>query len=112
MNLVIEKGRLTRDPEIQTTQSGTTFARFSLAVDRISKDKGADFISMKAFGKTAEFIAKYTEKGKQILVEGHIQTGSYEKDGKKIYTTDIIADRVEFCGNKAESQAAEEVPFF
>ena len=112
MNIVLEHGRLTRDPEINTTASGLTVARFTIAVDRLTKDKGADFINIKAFGKSAEFAAKFFEKGKEIIVEGHIQTGSYEKDGKKIYTTDIIADRFEFCGSKeVNEKAAGEVPF-
>lgn len=106
MNKVILVGRLTRDPE--TRQAGeTTVTRFSLAVDRRFKQDGgqaADFPSCVAFGKTAEFISKYFHKGMKIALEGRIQTGDYtDKDGVKHYTTDVIAEAVEF----AESKKAE-----
>lgn len=106
MNKVILMGRLTRDPVISTTAAGLTIARFSLAVDRRYKTEGgdsADFPSCVAFGKTAEFIEKYLKQGTKIALEGHIQTGSYDKDGVKHYTTDVIAEAVEF----AESKKAE-----
>ena len=103
MNKVILLGRLTRDPESKTTASGKTVCRFSVAVDRIGKDKGADFIGCVAWEKTAEFVAKYLSKGRRVLVEGRIQTGSYEgQDGTKHYTTDVIADRVEFADSKPQ----------
>lgn len=116
MNITILKGRISRDPEIKTTQSGTQFARLSIAVDRITKageERNADFIPCMAWGKTAEFIGKYFQKGQEILAEGRIQTGSYEKDGRKVYTTDVVIDRVEFCGSKGGGKAeqSEEVPF-
>ena len=116
MNLVIIKGRISRDPEIRTTQSGTQFARLSIAVDRITKageERKADFIPCLAWGKTAEFIGKYFTKGQEILAEGRIQTGSYEKDGRKVYTTDVVIDRVEFCGSKngGKQDAVEGIPF-
>lgn len=101
MNQVILTGRLTRDAEISYTQSQMTVARFSLAVDR-GKDKngesrGADFPNCVAFGKTAENLERYSGKGLRVAISGHIQTGSYEKqDGTKVYTTDVVADRVEF----------------
>ena len=89
MNAVTLIGRLTRDPETRyTSDTQMAVTRFSLAIDR-GKDKGADYPSIICFGKTAENCEKYLKKGR-------IQTGSYEKDGHKVYTTDIVADRVEF----------------
>ena len=116
MNIVIIKGCLSREPEIKTTASGTQFARLSIAVDRITKageERKADFIPCLAWGKTAEFIGKYFQKGQEILAEGRIQTGSYEKDGRKVYTTDVVIDRVEFCGSKngGKQDAVEGIPF-
>lgn len=104
MNIVCLTGRLTSDPSIKYTNSGMSIARFNIAVDRDYKRDGeptADFPSVVAFGKTAEFIEKYFTKGKRIEVSGRIQTGSYSKDdGTKVYTTDVIADRVGFGESK------------
>lgn len=111
MNSVNLIGRLVRDPELKYTQSGLAVLRFTVAVDRkLSKDKReeaernnqhtADFISCIAFGKTAEVIANYHGKGSQIAVEGRIQTGSYEKDGRTIYTTDVLVNSITFVGSK------------
>lgn len=102
MNKVILIGRLTRDPEVRYNGEKAV-ARFSLAVDRKYKQDGgqaADFPSCVAFGKTAEFIDKWLKQGVKIALEGRIATGSYEKDGVKHYTTDIIADVVEFAESK------------
>lgn len=111
MNSVILIGRLTKDPETRYTTGDNQMAvcRFTLAVDRIGKDKGADFIGCVAFGKTAEVIGKYMSKGRQMAVTGHIQTGSYEKDGQKRYTTDVIVDRMEFVGSKNEEKPQEQM---
>lgn len=103
MNKVILMGRLTKDPEIR--QAGeTTVARFNIAIDRRYKQDGgqtADFPSIVAFGKTAEFIEKYFYKGMKIVTEGRLQTGSYtNKDGVKVYTTDVICESVEFAESK------------
>ena len=103
MNNVTLMGRLTKDPDIR--QAGdTTVARFYIAVDRRYKQDGgqaADFPSIVAFGKTAEFISKYFHKGMKIALTGRIQTGSYDhKDGYKVYTTDVIAESVEFAESK------------
>ena len=107
MNNVSLVGRLTRDPEIKTTNSGSTYARFSIAVDRRGKDAGTDFINIVAFGKTSEFIERYFRKGQRIGIAGRIQTGSYEgKDGKKVYTFDVIAENVEFVESKSASSSA------
>ena len=107
MNSVQLIGRLTRDPEIRYTDGGASIARFSLAVDRrFKQENGADvdFINIVAFGKTAEFIEKYFHKGMKIALNGIIQTGSYtDKDGKKVYTTDVVAENVEFCESKGNS---------
>lgn len=108
MNKAFLIGRLTADPEIRSTQSGKQVARYTLAVDRMKKDAGADFISCTAWESNAVFAEKYLKKGTKILVEGHIQTGSYDaKDGRKVYTTDIIVERQEFVESK---KAAEEKP--
>lgn len=101
MNKVIIKGRLTRDPDIGETKSGEMVARYTVAVDRYNSD--ADFIPCVAFRKSAEFARNYLHKGKEILVEGSIKTGSYEKDGQTVYATDVIVDRQEFCGSKNDS---------
>ena len=110
MNTVNLIGRLTKNIELRYTNTQVAVARFSLAVDRgkdkDGKDKGADFPSIIAFGKTAEFLEKWTEKGSRLSVVGHIQTGSYEKDGMKFFTTDIIADKVDPIDWKGKQQAA------
>ena len=106
MNKTILVGRLTADPEVRYTQgqNTTAVARFTLAVDRKYKTDGgqsADFIGCVAFGKTAEFIEKYFRKGLKIALDGRIQTGSYtDKDGVKRYTTDVVAESVEFAESK------------
>ena len=111
MNKTILTGRTTKDIELRTTQSGTSVVRFSLAVQRKKKDDGADFISCVAYGKIAEVIDRYIHKGDKIGLSGHIQTGSYEKNGTKVYTTDVIVDELEFLeGKKAESQQDDFTP--
>ena len=104
MNKVMLIGRLVRDPDIKTSQSGVAVARYTLAVDRRFKKDGeqtADFIGCIAFGKTAEFVEKYFAKGIKIAVVGRIQTGSYEnKDGQKVYTTDVVVEENEFTESK------------
>lgn len=103
MNKVILMGRLTRDPEVRYN-GDKAVARFSLAVDRKYKQDGgqaADFPNCVAFGKTAEFVEKWFKQGLKIALEGRLQTGSYtNKDGVKVYTTDVIADQVEFAESK------------
>lgn len=125
MNNVVLIGRLTREPEIRYTEAQLAIARLNLAVDRLKakdKESGADFINIIAFGKTAEAIEKFTDKGKKLAVQGRIQTGSYvNKEGNKVYTTDVIADRVEFLEWKEREedndlpagfeQLDEELPF-
>lgn len=109
MNVVVLTGRLTRDPEVRyANESQTAIARFSLAVDRpFSRDeeKKADFPSVVCFGKTAELVEKYITKGKKIGVTGRLQTGSYtNKDGVKVYTTEVVADRVEFLEKREQTE--------
>lgn len=119
MNSVNLVGRLVRDPELRYSQSGTAVLKFTVAVDRkLSKDKKeeaqannqptADFISCIAFGKTAETTASYHSKGSQIAVEGRIQTGSYEKDGRTIYTTDVLVNSITFIGSKNNSNGGNQ----
>ena len=107
MNKVILMGRLTRDPEVRYTQgdNAMAIARYSLAVDRRFKKDGdeqtADFINCIAFGKAGEFAEKYFRKGTKIAVVGRIQTGSYtNKDGQKVYTTDVVVEEQEFAESK------------
>ena len=115
MNKAILMGRLTRDPETRTSSgdSATQITRYSLAVDRRFKrdgDQSADFINCVAFGKTGEFADKYFRKGMKVAVTGRIQTGSYtNKDGQKVYTTDVVIEEQEFAESKqGSSQAAVE----
>ncbi|MCQ2549906.1 MAG: single-stranded DNA-binding protein [Lachnospiraceae bacterium] len=116
MNKVLLMGRLTKDPDVRYTQSGETnmaIARYSLAVDRRRKDaegnSTADFISCIAFGKAGEFAEKYFKKGMKIAITGRIQTGSYtNKDGQKVYTTDVVIEDQEFAESKSNSGNREE----
>ena len=109
MNKVILMGRLTRDPEVRYSQGErpTAVARYTLAVNRTFKRAGepdADFINCVAFGRAAEFAEKYFRQGIRIVISGRIQTGSYtNRDGVKVYTTDIIVDEQEFAESKASS---------
>ena len=113
MNKAILMGRLTRDPEVRCNPDGSvSYARYSIAIDRPKKkdqkegDQTADFISCVVFGKGAEFAEKWLKKGTKILISGHIQTGSYtNREGQKVYTTDVIVDSQEFA-EKAEKQDA------
>ena len=104
MNNVVLIGRLARDPELSYTPSNQTpLCRFTLAVDRPRRngeDAGADFIRITVWGKQAETCDRYLNKGRQVAVTGRIQTGSYKnRDGQTVYTTDVVADRVEFLGS-------------
>lgn len=107
MNKVILMGRLTRDPEVRygAGENSTAVARYTIAVDRRFKRDGeqsADFISCVTFGRNAEFAEKYLRQGTKIVLTGRIQTGSYtNRDGQKVYTTDIVVEEQEFAENKA-----------
>ena len=108
-NRWIGTGRTTKDWELRTTPTGTTIARNSLAVDSgYGDNKRTDFINLVAFGKTAENLEKYGFKGQKLLVEGRLQIGSYEKDGVKHSTTDIIIDRSEFLSFKDNNASGAE----
>ena len=113
MNKVILMGRLTRDPEVRYTTSGNAVANYSLAVNRPYKsadgNQEVDFINCVAIGKRGEFAEKYLRKGTQILISGSIQTSNYvNKDGNKVYKTDILVDTHEFAGGKSESHGTDQ----
>lgn len=106
MNKVILIGRLTKDPELRYTQSGTAIASFTLAVNRKyanqNGEREADFINCQAWQKTAEFVANYFKKGQQMALEGRIQVRSYDgNDGQRRWVTEVVTDTVEFVGSKS-----------
>lgn len=111
MNKVTLIGRMVKDVEVRYSQgeNSTAIARFTVACDRRGKDKEADFINCLAFGKSAEFIGKYFSKGNRIGINGRIQTGSYtNKDGQKVYTTDVVVEEAEFVeSKKQEAQTSQ-----
>lgn len=109
MNKVILMGRLTRDPEIRYSNN-IAIVRYAIAVDRRHQQEGSqqttDFINVVTFGKAAEFAEKYLKKGTKVLVTGRLQTGSYtNKDGVKVYTTDVIAEDQEFAEKKSDGSS-------
>ncbi len=118
MNECLFLGTLCKDPELQE-RNGKSFLQNSIAVQRIGN--GADFVPIVAFGKTAEVINNYFQKGSKIAITSHFQTGSYEKDGKKIYNSNFVVDKVDFCERKtadssndgfmAIGSVDEELPF-
>ena len=108
LNTAILMGRLTKDPELRTTQNGTSVTSFTVAVDREyvrqGEERQTDFINVVAWRQTAEFVSRYFRKGSMIAVQGSIQTRNYEdRNGNKRTAVEIIADKVSFCGSKAES---------
>ena len=105
MNKVVLIGRMVADPELRfAAGSGMAISRFRVAVNRRKKEDGADFINCVSFGKTAETIAQYLTKGRQIAVTGSIRTGSYDaQDGTKRYTTDVAVESFEFIGNNGQA---------
>ena len=108
MNKVILMGRMTRDIELRYTQSGKAVGQFALALDKYANgEKSADFINCVAWEKTAETIKNYCGKGRQILVEGRLQSRSYEKDGQKRYITEVVVSHMEFCGSKKAKAATK-----
>ena len=107
LNTAIIMGRICNDLELRKTQSGVEVTRFTVAVDRAytkGEEKKTDFINVTAWRGTASFLCKYFSKGSMIAVQGAIQTGSYEKDGVKHNTFEIVADNVSFCGAKNDGQ--------
>lgn len=109
MNCVQLIGRLTRDIEL-TYPREKAVARFTLAVNRRRKDDGADFVSCVAFGKTAEILDRCVSKGQRVAVVGHIHTSSYEKDGRKVYKTDVIVESFDFI-EKREAAPADQMGY-
>lgn len=113
MNICILIGRLTKDPELRYTQSGTAVTSFSMAVDRtfVGKDgqKQADFFNIVAWGKQGENVANYLAKGKQVAVRGSVQNRSYEtQNGEKRYITEIVAENVQFLGSKGDGNSGNQ----
>ena len=105
MNKAIMSGRLCADIELRQTTNGKSVCAFTLAVDRRGKDAGADFIDCVAWEKTAEFLARYFQKGQQMNICGRLQTRSYEdKEGKKRKATEVVVEEVGFCGSKQSGQ--------
>lgn len=123
-NIAVLSGRLTKEVDLRYLQgSNNAVARFTIAVDKnLSRDKRqeleskgqptADFINCQAWGKLAENVAKYTGKGLRVAVEGRIQTGSYEKDGQRVYTTDVIASNIEFVDWKEQKNSVKNINQF
>lgn len=99
-NLVVECGRLTKDPDIRYTDTGMCIAKYTLAVEKRTNREECDFIPCVAFGKSGEFVEKYLEKGKKIIVTGKLQSGSYERDGQRIFSLNVVAEQHEFADNK------------
>lgn len=110
MNKVLLTGRLTKDPELRYTPSGTPVCRFNLAVSRMSADGGVDFVPCTAWGKTAENLAQYMRKGGMLAVEGRIQVSTYEKDGKRRWDIHVVAGRIEFMASKRQEDVPEAAP--
>lgn len=112
MNTTILIGRLTKKPELNFTANQTAVTHFSIAVDRPKKngeDAGADFPNIVVFGKQAENVCRYKDKGEMIAIQGKIQTGSYKhRDGYTVYTTDVVADRIEFIGSRPAVERNEQ----
>jgi len=108
LNRTILIGRLVKDPEVKTTQSQIAFCGFTIAVDRKTKkdaEKQADFISCVAWRQQAEFLGKYFQKGSRVAVTGNLQSRSYDdKEGKKVYITEVVVDEIEFVDSKKEGQ--------
>lgn len=115
-NRSILMGNLTRDPEVRYSQSGVAVANVTLACNRSVKQADgsykdqADFVGVVIFGKTGEMVGRYFHKGSGMLVEGRIQTRSYEKDGQKRYVTEVVADQVMFAGGNGQAQASAPAP--
>jgi single-strand DNA-binding protein len=105
MNVVCIIGRLTRDIELKSSTSGTSYLQNSIAVDRKGKEKETDFFNVSAFGKSAEFIEKWLHKGSKVAITGHLQSGSYtDKNGNKVNSVTIIVDQIDFCEAKGEAK--------
>ena len=111
MNKAILVGRLTKDPELRTTPSGVSVCRFTVAVNRRFKNAegnyDADFINCVAWRQQAEFLARFFAKGRMVGLVGSIQTGSYEKDGQRVFTTEVVADEISFVDSKSDTAGTQ-----
>ena len=111
MNKAILVGRLTKDPELRTTASGVSVCRFTVAINRRFKNAegnyDADFINCVAWRQQAEFLARFFAKGRMVGLVGSIQTGSYEKDGQRVYTTEVVADEISFVDSKSDAAGSQ-----
>lgn len=109
MNLVILSGRLTRDPEMRRSNSGTAIVKVGIAVDKYSKEegKGVEFFNVTIFGNRAESVAQYLRQGDGLTIQGVLRTSKYDKNGTTVYSTDIIANQVEFGARKGGSGSSE-----
>ncbi len=107
MNIIALSGRLTKDPELKSGQSGKVYARFTLAVDRPMQKDETDFINCVAFGKTAELIGEYLRKGRKVGIIGRLQMGKYEVNGEKRTSYDVVVDTIEFLESRNNSQVEE-----
>lgn len=101
-------GRVTKEIELKKTQSGKSVASFALAVDRRNKENEADFINCVVWGRTAEVLAQYVKKGNRIGLTGRIQTRFYDRDGQRVYITEVVVEEIEFLENKASSEAQKQ----
>ena len=111
MNRIIIKGRLTRDPEMKTGANGIEFCKFAVAVDRRKqkdKDRVTDFFDCTAFGQTGAAIGKYMTKGREILIEGRMESNTVDKEGAKMKFWGVTVDTFEFCGSRGDAPAAQE----
>ena len=112
MNVICIIGRLTKDIELKSSTSGTSYLQNSIAVDRKGKEKETDFFNISAFGKTADFMDKYFRKGSKVAITGHLQSGSYtDKNGNKVNSVSIIVDQIDFCEAKGETTEKKETDF-
>ena len=112
MNVVVAMGRLTKEPECRYTgENQTAVTTYTLAVDRRRRDDGADYIPCVAFGKGAEFAGKYFHRGMRVTVSGHLQSGEYtNREGRKVYTLDLIVENQEFADGKESQRAPQNAP--
>ena len=108
MNKVILMGRLTREIDVKTSTTGTSFTRNSIAVDRKGKDKETDFFNITGFGKTCEFMEKYLHKGSKVVITGRLQNDSYtDRNGNKVTSTSVIIEEIEFAEPKGDAPKEE-----
>ena len=112
MNKTQLLGRLTKDIDLRYTQNQTAIGRFTLAVPRIKKEDGSDFIACKVWGKRAETMEKFIKKGHKVCIAGRLETGAYEKDGHKVYTTEVVVEDFDFIetSGKSKNQPDEQKP--